>query len=83
MRKILAAAAVTAVALVIPSPAGAARSYSNCKALNKDYPHGVGRSGARDSTSGRPVTNFKRNAGLYNANKSRDRDKDGIACEKR
>jgi Excalibur calcium-binding domain len=62
--------------------AGAIR-YSNCTAMHKRYPHGVGRWGARDHTSGTPVTNFKRSNILYRQNKSLDRDKDGIACEKR
>jgi hypothetical protein len=45
-------------------------------------PHGVGKRGAHDHTSGRPVTNFFRNNRLYAANTSLDRDRDGIACEK-
>jgi hypothetical protein len=58
--------------------------YANCKALNAKYPHGVGRVGARDKTrSGDPVTNFKRSNRLYRLNKARDRDNDGIACEKK
>jgi hypothetical protein len=59
------------------------RVFKNCTQLNKTYPHGVGKPGARDRTSGTPVTNFKRSKKIYNANKKRDRDKDGIACEKR
>lgn len=61
----------------------AAKDYANCTALNADYPHGVGRSGAVDQTSGTPVTTFTRNNALYEANAGSDRDKDGIACEKR
>jgi hypothetical protein len=58
--------------------------YSNCTAMNRLYRHGVGKPGARDHVSGRarPVTNFYKNLALYNANKGRDRDGDGIACEK-
>lgn len=64
---------------------GAARVFANCTALNKVYRHGVGRKGARDRVSGssRPVTNFAVNTAVYNANKKSDRDKDGVACEKR
>ena len=51
--------------------------------LNRVYPHGVGRYGARDHTSGTPVTNFRRSNRLYRQNKGLDRDKDGIACEKK
>ena len=63
----------------------AARVFTNCAALNKVYPHGVGRKGAKDHVSGstRPVTNFSVNTAVYNANRKSDRDKDGIACEKR
>ena len=75
------------VALVAPMATASAvtksaKTYRNCTALNKDYPHGVGRPGARDKTSGTPVTNFKRSKALYKANNGSDRDKDGIACEK-
>jgi hypothetical protein len=58
-------------------------SFRNCTALNRVYPHGVGRYGARDRTrSGDPVTNFRRSTRLYLQNIRLDRDKDGIACEK-
>jgi hypothetical protein len=71
--------------------AAAARAVSapwkNCTQVNKRYPHGVGKVGARDKTSGTPVTNFKRSNFLYRTamryNRGLDRDKDGIACEKR
>jgi hypothetical protein len=49
--------------------------------MHKDYPHGVGRPGAVDKTSGTRVTNFYVNKALYDANTKSDRDKDGIACE--
>lgn len=68
----------------VSSPAEAkAKTYKNCTALNKVYKHGVGKPGAKDKTSGKRVTNFKKSTSLYNANKKSDRDKDGIACEKR
>ncbi len=61
-----------------------ATSFANCKALNQVYAHGVGRPGAIDLTSGAPpVTTFKRSLALYQANTGRDRDEDGIACERR
>jgi hypothetical protein len=51
--------------------------------LNKVFPHGVGRPGAVDHTSGAPVTNYYVSAYIYQANAAgRDADKDGIACEK-
>ena len=65
-----------------------AKHYTNCAKLQRVYPHGVGKPGAKDKVSGRyrpgrSVTNFKKSTALYNANKDKDRDKDGIACEKR
>jgi Excalibur calcium-binding domain len=60
--------------------------YKNCTNLNKRYPHGIGKVGARDHTSVTPVTTFKRSNRLYRLamsyNRGLDRDKDGIACEK-
>jgi excalibur calcium-binding domain-containing protein len=72
------------VMFVGTAPAQAsAKTYKNCTALNKVYKHGVGRPGAKDHTSGKPVTNFKVSKSIYDKNKKSDRDKDGIACEKR
>jgi uncharacterized membrane protein len=90
--KITRSLALTAVAAVVALPLGVAtaqaaapvaREYANCTALNKVYPHGVGKKGARDRTSSTPVTNFARNNKVYSLNTKSDRDKDGIACEKR
>jgi len=62
----------------------AAKKYSSCAKLNKDFKYGVGKPGAKDKTSGKAVTNFTRNKKVYDMNKkARDRDKDGIACEVR
>ncbi len=59
--------------------------WKRCALVNAKYPHGVGRVGAMDRTTGTPVTNFKRSNALYRTaisfNKGLDRDKDGIACE--
>jgi len=85
---------VAAVVVLLATPAGAALAgiaaapplYKNCTNLNKKYPHGLGKLGARDRTSGTPVTNFKRSTKFYNLamsyNRGLDRDKDGVACEK-
>ncbi|MVA75818.1 calcium-binding protein [Auraticoccus sp. F435] len=71
------------------------KSYKNCTALQKDYPHGVAKKGARDKVTGKakPVKNFtvstkvyKLNDGPRNARTGEydlDRDNDGVACEKR
>lgn len=79
------AAAPSAPALVLPS--AVKYKFKNCTALNKVYPHGVGKSNAKDKTKGKRVTNFKHSTSLYKKvigyRKGLDRDKDGIACEKR
>jgi hypothetical protein len=84
IRRTLVAVTTAALFLGAGAPSyAAAKKYKNCTALNKDYPHGVGRNGARDKTSGTPVTTFKVSNSLYAANRGSDRDGDGIACEKR
>jgi hypothetical protein len=88
----LAAVFAAGAGAVAPSSAGAAGTlapplYKNCTNLNKKYVHGIGRVNAVDRTSGTRVTTFKRSNTLYATamkyNKGLDRDKDGIACEKR
>ncbi|MGQ0632060.1 MAG: excalibur calcium-binding domain-containing protein [Sporichthyaceae bacterium] len=90
----IAALACTAGMLVIglgvpaAEAAGSAKTYANCTEMQKKYPHGVGKKGARDRISGKyvpgkSVTNFKVSAALYKANIKSDRDQDGVACEKR
>ena len=84
VRHMLVAAMTATLLLGTAAPShAAAKTFKNCTALNKAYPHGVGRTGARDKTSGTPVTNFKVSKSLYTANSGSDRDGDGIACEKR
>ncbi|CAN5678622.1 hypothetical protein BH10ACT10_BH10ACT10_06790 [soil metagenome] len=81
-----AAVALAATSLVtigtVAADAGP-RVFANCTAMQRVYPHGVGKLGAHDSTSGTPVTSFKRSNALYLANKKSDRDGDRIACEQR
>ena len=81
----VASLSVIAAGLVsLPAEAASAapRKFANCTAMNKAYPHGVGKPRAVDRTSGTRVTNFKRDLALYTVNSGSDRDKDGIACEK-
>jgi Excalibur calcium-binding domain len=92
VNRFTALAAASAMLLAVPASAAIGsttaipRLYKNCTNLNKRYPHGLGRVGARDHTSGTPVTNFKRGTKPYKLalsyNRGLDRDKDGIACEK-
>lgn len=85
---LVTAATVAAPLAVATAPtAEAAGRYRNCAQLNQDYPNGVGLRGAVDKAKGsrkaHPVTNFTRNASLYNSVKRYlDADHDGIACEK-
>jgi len=83
---LLLAAPASAAFEELHSVAAAPRLYKNCTNLNKKHPHGLGKVGARDHTSGTPVTNFKRSTKLYKLamsyNRGLDRDKDGVACEK-
>ncbi|GAA2669617.1 excalibur calcium-binding domain-containing protein [Actinoplanes palleronii] len=92
MQKLIRGVLVLALAAgggaVLASPAEAAvtiKTFKNCTELNKKYKHGVGKKGAKDKVRGKTkaVTTFYVNTKLYNANKKSDRDKDGVACEKR
>jgi hypothetical protein len=94
-RRFLAAAGASLmIAAAAMSPAAASSSttaptagpkkYKNCAALNRVYPHGLAKSKTvKDHTSGTPVKSFWVNAKVYAVNTGLDRDKDGIACEKR
>ena len=89
-RTALALAATTLRAgllTAVPAQAHDTGIHDNCTNLNRQWPHGVGRAGARDRTSGTPVTTFTRNTAAYRTAESHngdlDRDNDGIACEKR
>lgn len=85
-------ALLAGAAAVLPAhPAAAAATpprYANCTALHQYYPHGIGRAGAVDRVrSGSPVTTWKRDTAGYNTavgyNRDLDRDRDGVACERR
>jgi hypothetical protein len=96
-RKLASLAVVLAATMLFAGPAASAVDtsiantrapalYKNCTNFNKRYPHGVGKVGARDRTTGDdPVTNFRRSTKIYRTamswNKGLDRDKDGVACE--
>jgi hypothetical protein len=79
--------AIFVFAMVSPSTANGSpsfmgRKFANCAALNEVYPGGVAKNsrvtnkgGATDNT---PTVKPK----VYKANSSKDRDKDGIACER-
>lgn len=57
-------------------------NYKNCKELNKVHKGGVAKSSKIKNKGGK--TKFKPvvSKQLYEVNKGKDRDKDGIACER-
>ena len=83
MRTKIAAAVVVVTVLFSVPVAGAASpvKYRNCAAMNRVYPHGVGWKKGLVNKGGKPVA-YAVNEALYTRNQARDRDKDGIACEK-
>ena len=58
------------------------KKFSNCTELNKVYPGGVAKSKSAKNIGGKTKNKPAVNAKVYAENKSKDRDKDGIACEK-
>jgi hypothetical protein len=58
------------------------KKFSNCAELNKTYPGGVAKSSKVKNKGGttklKPIVNAK----VYAENIGKDRDNDGIACEK-
>ena len=93
LRSLVAATATIVLVVAGSATAAAPKSYKNCTAMNKAYPHGVGKKGARDKTSSSTrVTNFKVSNRVYAYNDGKaprhrgerdlDRDNDGIACER-
>jgi hypothetical protein len=61
-------------------------TYKNCTALVKDYPHGVAKAGTKVNMVSKKPRALKGppffSTAVYNLNTKRDRDKDGIACER-
>lgn len=67
----------------VPSPTdAAAKTYKNCTELNKDYKGGVAKDDKVKNQGGKTKYAPTVSAELYNANSTKDRDKDGIACER-
>ncbi len=83
MKKEITTAVICLGLLLVPSThsSAAAKKFKNCTELNKVYPGGVALPGAVNA-GGATKKEPKYDKALYTANKSSDRDKDGIACEK-
>jgi hypothetical protein len=78
-------AVIFTFALVTPSngsPSLTGKKFSNCAALNAVYPGGVAKNSKVTNMGG--ATNYlpTLKPKIYRANSSKDRDKDGIACER-
>ncbi|GIE97410.1 excalibur calcium-binding domain-containing protein [Paractinoplanes rishiriensis] len=82
-----------AAALTLPFAPAAAQAapppppprFAKCADLQAKFPHGVARPEAVDVVRGvaKPATKFTVHPVLYLANRHLDRDRDGVACEKR
>ena len=72
---------VAAVAFTAAPAGAAARKFKNCTAMHVVYKGGVERPGAKQIGGKLKYKPFVSLA-LYTANKSLDRDHDGIACER-
>ena len=83
MKKEITTVVICLGLLFVPSTqsSAAAKKFKNCTELNKVYPGGVALPGAVNA-GGAIKKEPKYDKALYTANKSSDRDKDGIACEK-
>jgi hypothetical protein len=78
----ISSALIITLFILTTSPVNAAaKKFKNCTELNKVYPGGVALPGAVNA-GGATKKEPKYDKALYTANKSSDRDKDGIACEK-
>ena len=58
------------------------KKFKNCAALNVIYPGGVSKSAEVVNQGGETKFVPKVNAKVYKENRSKDRDGDGIACER-
>ncbi len=58
------------------------KKFSNCAALNKVYPGGVSKSASIVNKGGKTKLTPVVNAKVYAENIGKDRDGDGIACER-
>jgi len=64
------------------SPSVVSKKFANCAALNKVYPGGVAKNKSVQNKGGATKFTPSVRPKIYKANSSKDRDKDGIACER-
>ena len=83
MKKVIVSLLIASLSVMTVSPSNASQTFADCKELNKTYKYGVGLEGAQNMVNGKPrASKHDVNKAVYDANKKKDRDKDGIACEK-
>jgi hypothetical protein len=87
-KKIISLLAAPALAMSLATPAQAAltpaleKKFANCTALNLVYSGGVAKTKTTVNKGGKTKVTPTVNLKVYNENKSKDRDGDGIACER-
>ncbi len=64
------------------APVIAEKKFDNCTALNKVYPGGVAKSKSVRNKGGVTKKTPTVSSKVYSENRTKDRDGDGIACEK-
>ncbi|MGH2316980.1 excalibur calcium-binding domain-containing protein [Planococcus sp. SE5232] len=81
---LMVALSFTFSAAPLPADAAAtkAKTYANCKEINKVYAGGIARSSKVKNKGGKTKYKPFVSQALYDANKKSDRDKDLIACER-
>ena len=89
MKKVIVSLLIAGLSVMTVSPSNASETFKTCKELNKVYKYGVGLEGAQNMVKDRKTgilnpraSKHDANKAVYAANKKKDRDKDGIACEK-
>lgn len=85
MKRIAVATIVIAMIGIAPAASATqpAAKFANCTALQKIYPGGVAKSKAAAAAAIKDGMRApKVSAALYSENSSKDRDKDGVACER-
>lgn len=81
---ILATTLVLGISILSPTftDAAAIKVFKNCTELNKVYPGGVAKDAKVTNKGGKTKYKPTVSTELYKANANKDRDKDGIACER-
>ena len=80
---LLSTALILGVSTYSPTTTDAAvQKFANCKELNKVYSGGVAKDAKVKNKGGKTKNKPTVSAEIYEQNKGKDRDKDGIACDK-